>query len=100
MFDLSKNLLARAALFGASFVVTALLMVTVGAAFDGASSQPWLRDSPQARHAVAHCRAHADRATQRDCLSQVVAAARARDAGGAQWAALRPARPDAPQEAR
>jgi hypothetical protein len=100
MFESSKNVLARAAIFGASFVVTALLMVVVGAAFDSASSQPWLRDSPQARQAVAHCRAHAGRAAQRDCLSQVVAAARARDAGVAHWAALPPAQPDGPQAAR
>jgi hypothetical protein len=100
MSDFSKNFLARAALFGASFLVAALLMLAVGAAFDGAASQPWLRDSPQARHAVAHCMAHADRGAQRDCLQQVVAAARARDAGAAHWAALRPARPDRPQEAR
>jgi len=97
-----KNAVARAALFCASFVTTSLLMLSVGAAFHGASSQPWLRDSPQARDAVARCMANVDRSARHACIGTLVAAARARDAGlgPARLAALRLSGADAAATAR
>ena len=53
--------LMRAALVLASFFTTSTLLLVLGALFDDASRQPWLRDTPQARAAVATCHAHAAR---------------------------------------
>lgn len=86
-----RHHLARAALVGASFVTASTLLLALGAAFDAASREPWLRDTPQARAAVAACDAHAARDARRGCLRAVVAEARARDAGAARLAALAPA---------
>lgn len=83
--------LARAALVAASFVTTSALMLALGAAFDAASREPWLRDTPQVRVAVAACDARASRDARRNRLRTVVAEARARDAGAARLAALAPA---------
>jgi hypothetical protein len=87
MFDRLKAMAARTAIVAASFVATVTLMLAVGAAFHAASSQPWLRDTPQARSAVARCAGRSDRETRQQCLQAVVAEARARDAGGARLAA-------------
>lgn len=88
--------LMRAALVLASFFTTSTLLLVLGALFDDASRQPWLRDSPQARIAVAACHAHAAREARRSCLRAVVAEAQARDAGMSRVAALAPSREDRP----
>lgn len=95
LFRSLRHHLARCALVAASFVTTSALMLALGAAFDGASREPWLRDSPQARVAVAACESRAARGGRRDCLRAVVAQARMRDAGAARLAALVPAAPGA-----
>jgi hypothetical protein len=88
MLDRLKAIAARTAIVAASFVATATLMLAVGAAFHAASSQPWLRDTPQARTAVAQCAGRPDRETRQRCLKAVVAEARARDAGAARLATV------------
>ena len=91
--------LMRAALVLASFFTTSTLLLVLGALFDDASRQPWLRDTPQARAAVATCHAHAAREARRSCLRAVVAEAQARDAGMSRLAALAPSWEDRPRAA-
>lgn len=75
-----NSFVVRAALVAASFVASSSVMLGVGAVFDSASREPWLRDSPQARLAMADCNARSSRAEQRGCARQVLAAAQARGA--------------------
>ena len=75
-----NSFVVRAALVAASFVATSGMMLGVGFVFDSASREPWLRDSPQARLAMADCSARSSRAEQRGCARRVLAAAQAREA--------------------
>ena len=100
MIDRLKSTLIRSALVAASFVATSSLMLTIGAVFHGASSQPWLRDSPQARAAVARCAALVHRNDRLDCMHTVIAQARQRDNGTTRVAAVRPPNAAGPEAAR
>jgi hypothetical protein len=77
----------RVAVFVASFAATSAVMVAVGAVFHAAGSGAVLRDTPQARAAVARCDARPLRKQRSDCVRHVVAQARARDAGASMMAA-------------
>ncbi len=77
----------RAAIVAVSFFAAAATTLGVGAAFHAASAQPWLRDTPAAREAVAACPARAGRDARRECVRVLVARAQARDAGAARLAA-------------
>lgn len=72
----------------ASFAMAAAVMLVVLAAFDSVSREPFLRDSLQARAAVARCDAQGERAARQRCVRRLVAAAKASDAGAARVAAL------------
>jgi hypothetical protein len=87
MFERLKLFLARAALVAASFAASSLIMLAIGSAFHGASSEPWLRDSPHARAAAERCAVYAARQARHQCVRAAVMEARARDAGAAQLAA-------------
>ena len=87
-YERLKGLLARAALFTAAFATSATVLLAVGGAFHGVSSEPVLADSPRARFAVAGCDALGDRALRQHCVQRLVAEAKARDAGAAQVAVL------------
>ena len=75
----SRSPWQRAALPGAAFVASSVLLGAVLAAFDSVSREAWLSDSPRARLAVARCDALGDRAARRHCVYHLVAQARARD---------------------
>lgn len=92
-----KYHLARAALFAAAFATSATVLLAVGGAFHGVSSEPVLADSPRARFAVAGCDALGDRVARQHCVQRLVAQAKARDAGAAQVAALAASRSSARQ---
>jgi hypothetical protein len=96
MSSVFMHFVARAALFVAAFLAASASMLLVGAAFHSASPPAWLRDSPQARAAVAECAAASHRREQQACVRRVVADAQARDAGAARLAALRPVEPGGP----
>ena len=83
-YERLKHHLARAALFAAAFATSASVLLAVGAAFHGVSSEPLLADSPRARSAVAACDALGDRVARQHCVQRLVAQAKARDAGAAQ----------------
>ena len=72
--------LERAALFGAACLATTTLLAAVGLGFHGASSQPWLLDTPQARLAQASCPDRRDHAARLDCLRRTLAGAPTRTA--------------------
>lgn len=72
----------------ASFATAAAVLFTIVAAFDSVSREPFLRDSPEARAAVARCEARGDRAERQRCVRRLVAAAKASDAGATRVAAL------------
>lgn len=76
MFRHSKTLLTRAALFAASFTTTALLMAGLGTAFHGASSEPWLRDSPALQQMLARCDARPSHTARLACARDGIARAR------------------------
>lgn len=80
----------RVAVFVASFAASSASMVAVGALFHSASADRALRDSPQARRAMARCDVVVQRDQRRDCVRSVVAAAHARDGGASMVAAARP----------
>lgn len=90
MFESLKPPLFRASLALASFVSSSLLVLAVGAVFDSASSQPWLRESPQSLRVAQRCAALPERAARHACVKAAVAQAQARDAGAAQLAAAGP----------
>lgn len=71
----------------ASAVVSVGVLLVVGVAFDSASSQPWLTDSPRARAAVAACDRLSVREQRHVCVRQLALAAQARDRGAAVLAA-------------
>lgn len=75
--------LARGAVALASIVASAACLCAVVLVFDRASSEPFLRDSAQARAAVAHCEALSGRGARDRCVHLLVAEARARDAEAA-----------------
>ena len=77
----------RVAVFLASFAATSAVMVAVGSVFHAAGSGTVLRDTPQARAAVARCEARPRRDERRDCVRHEVAQAMARDAGASMMAA-------------
>lgn len=81
-----KPPLVRAALVAASFAASSLTVLAIGALFHHAARDPWLRDTPQAREAMARCEALDERRRQQACLRAVVAAAQQRDAGATQLA--------------
>lgn len=86
----SKDAVLRAAIVVCAFIATSLLMVAVGALFEAESRQPWLRDTPAARQAVASCDAHGarvDAAVRQRCVRGLVAAAHAPDAAPTRLAA-------------
>lgn len=70
----------------ASFAMAAAVMLVVFAAFDSVSREPFLRDSVQARAAVARCDAQGDRVARQRCVRRLVAAAKASDADAARGA--------------
>ena len=81
MFIRFKPLAQRLTIVGGAFVAAAATVLAVGALFHHAARDPWLRDTPQAREAVARCEALDGRGRQQACLRDVVAAAQRRDAG-------------------
>lgn len=85
----------RAVLAGAAFATAASVMLAVVVAFGAVSSEPFLRDTPAARLAVARCEALGERQAREGCVRRLVAAAKASDAGGARVAAI-----EAPQPRR
>lgn len=93
--SMSKYLMrlpARAAIVSAAFVASASLMLGVGLLFDGASREPWLRDNPQIRAAVAQCQAKAAPADRSACVRRVFAEARSPEPRLAQLMGAHPAR--------
>ena len=76
-----ETLLKKLAVFTASFATTSVVTLGLTALFGSAARAPWLRDTPEARAAVASCAAREDRAARQRCLREVVAAAQAREAG-------------------
>jgi hypothetical protein len=70
----------------ASVAATTAVAVGLFALLDSAGRSPWLRDTPEARTAVARCAARDERGAQQRCVRQLVAAAQARDAGRTQLA--------------
>ncbi|MCW5636598.1 MAG: hypothetical protein KIT17_24930 [Rubrivivax sp.] len=78
----------RAALASVAFVAAAAVVCAVAVAFDSVSREPFLRDSPEARFAVARCDALGERAARHRCVARLVAAAKASDAGAARVAAV------------
>lgn len=80
----------RAVVVVASFATAATVMIAVLAAFDGASREPFLRDTPEARLAVARCEASGERAQRAQCLRRLIAAAKASGPGAARVAVLEP----------
>jgi hypothetical protein len=83
----TKNFWARVALSAAAFAMSATLLLAVFGAFYSVSSEPVLADSLEARSAVAGCDALGDRIARQHCARRLVAGAKARDAGEAQFAA-------------
>lgn len=81
---------ARAVVAVASFATAAAVMSTVLAAFDSVSREPFLRDTAEARRAVARCEGHGERATRDRCVRQLIAAAKASGTGAARVATLEP----------
>ena len=71
----------RAAVFAVSFVTSAALVAAVGSLFDQSSRGRVLRDTPQARAALARCGVPESRQERQACVRQVVARASDRDAG-------------------
>lgn len=88
MFVRLKPFALQLTLVGGAFVAAAATVLAVGALFHHAARDPWLRDTPQAREAVARCEALDGRGRQQACLREVVAAAQRRDAGLTRLAAL------------
>lgn len=88
MFARFKPFALRLTLVGGAFVTAAATVLAVGALFHHAARHPFLRDTPQAREAVARCEALDGRGRQQACLREVVAAALRRDAGLTQVAAV------------
>lgn len=80
----------RAVVAVASFATAATVMTTVLAAFDSVSREPFLRDTAEARLAVARCEASGERAKREHCVRRLIAAAKASGAGAARVAALEP----------
>jgi len=72
----------------AALATTAAVMLVVLAAFDGVSREPFLRDTPEARLAVARCEATGERAHRASCMRRLIAAAKASGAGAARVATL------------
>ena len=87
MSSFFKSGTLRVAVFLASFAATSATMVAVGSMFHAAGSSAMLRDTPQARAAVARCEARPLREQRRDCVRHEVAQAQARDAGASMMAA-------------
>lgn len=83
MFARSRLLLSKAALVAAAFAASSALFLAVGAAFHSASSELWLRESPQARLVAERCEALNERAARHGCVRAAVAQAQARDGGAA-----------------
>lgn len=88
MFHRLKPHALRLTLVGGAFVSASVVVTAVGSLFHHASRDPWLRDTPQAREAVARCEALDGRGRQQACLREVVAAAVRRDASLTRVAAL------------
>lgn len=88
----SKNLLgpplARSAIFLASFTASAACLCAVVLVFEHASSDPFLRDSAQARIVVARSDELGHRAARDRCVRGLMQAARARDADASRPAAV------------
>ena len=78
-----KQPLARSAIVLASFTVSAACLCAVALVFDHASSDPFLRDSAQARLAVARCDELGNRGARDRCVHHLVVEASARDADAA-----------------
>lgn len=78
----------RAAFAGAAFAAAATLVFAVVAAFDSVSREPFLRDTPEARLAVARCDMLGERQARQHCLQRLVAAAKASGAGASRVAAV------------
>lgn len=72
--------LARSAIVLASFTVSAACLCTIALIFGHASSDPFLRDSAQARLAVARCDALGNRGARDRCVHRLVVEASGRDA--------------------
>ncbi|MBL8347936.1 MAG: hypothetical protein JNN03_21055 [Rubrivivax sp.] len=80
----------RAVVAVASFATAAAVMLTVFAAFDSVSREPFLRDTPGVRLAVTRCEASGERAKREHCMRRLIAAAKASGAGAARVATLEP----------
>ncbi|MBL8289799.1 MAG: hypothetical protein JNL85_17580 [Rubrivivax sp.] len=78
----------------ASFAMAAAVMLVVLAAFDSVSREPFLRDSREARAAVARCDARGDRAARERCVRRLIAAAKASDADAARIARVAALEPE------
>lgn len=78
----------HAVVAAASFATAAAAMLTVLAAFDSVSREPFLRDSPEARLAVSRCDASGERMKREHCMRRLIAAAKASGAGAARVATL------------
>lgn len=83
----------RVVLVVAAAAAAAAQFVVVAAAFNDASREPFLRDTPHNRLAVARCEAHGAREARDHCVRRLVAAAKASDAGTAKLASAEAARP-------
>ncbi|MCL4697590.1 MAG: hypothetical protein KJ023_11160 [Burkholderiaceae bacterium] len=81
----------HAALAVAALATAAATLLVVLAAFAGAASEPFLRDTPAARLAVARCDALGERGRRHACVHRLVAAAKASDAGAGRVGRLAPA---------
>lgn len=90
--DLQTPAHPRVALAAAALAVAAMQFIVVAAMFDDVSREPFLRDTPQNRLAVARCEAQGSREARQHCVRTLVAAAKASDAGAARLAAAEPAR--------
>lgn len=75
-----KRPLASSAIVLASFTASAACLSAVALVFDHASSEPFLRDSAQARLAVARCDQLGQRSARDRCVHRLVVEARVRDA--------------------
>lgn len=80
--------LARSALLLAAFTASAACLCAVALVFDHASSDPFLRDSAQARLAVARCDGLGHRGARDRCVRGLVLQARVRDADASRPAAV------------
>ncbi len=79
---------ARGAVAVASFVASAACLCAVVLVFDHASSEPFLRDSAQARVAVERCEELRERAARDRCVQRLATQAQARDAEAARPTAV------------